>query len=144
MKTGYTWSRSRLSDECICICILASLKLLNFTIRLHLPYTFALQSIEYHRLRQARGEGHDTHQTKIVEEKICSSSPRFYSRSMSFHVHCLTEYFFRTSILPNTYLYTRPALSFKEDLYIGKKRKNEGKESILRNSSSWHDNDGVV
>lgn len=33
----------------------------------HLPYTFASQSIEYHRLRQARGEGHDTHQTKRVE-----------------------------------------------------------------------------
>ena len=50
--------------ECICICIFATLKLLNFTILLHLLYTLASQSIEYHRLRQARGEGHDMHQTE--------------------------------------------------------------------------------
>lgn len=62
---------------------------------------------------------------------------------MSFYVHCLTECLFRTSILPNTRLYTRSVLSFKEDLCIRKKRKNEGK-GILRNSSSWHDNDGAA
>ena len=72
---------------------------------------------------------------------------------MSTDVHCLTECLFRTSILPNTYFYTRSVLSFKEDLYIRKKKGREREREertreqsrILRNSSSsWHDNDDDV
>lgn len=65
MSKGYTYMH-------------ASLKLLNFTTSLYIPYFFVVQSIEYHRLRQARSTGHDMQQTNRERErkKICSSSPR--------------------------------------------------------------------
>jgi hypothetical protein len=87
--------------------IFAPLKLLNFTTSLYILYSFVLQSIEYHRLRQARGEGHDTHPTERVEKKRFAHLRLALNHSMSFYVHYLTECLFRTNILPNihTHIY---------------------------------------
>jgi len=103
------------------------LKLLNFTIRLHLPYNQS-NIIDYDR-REARDK--TRMQLKEKSNKICSSSPRIHSYSMSIHVHCLTEYLFRTHFLPNTRLYTRSALSFKEDLHRRwRRRRKRVKERV--------------
>ena len=108
---------------CTLMCICACWKLLNlFTTLLFFPYFFATQSIEYHRLRQARGEGHDTHQTKKVERRnfahLCFAFTLIQCHSM--YITWLTACFGRVSYLIYiciyTYMYTRSVLSFKEDL----------------------------
>ena len=140
---------------CMCIrvdiYILACLKLLNFfTTLLHFSFSLASQSIEYHRLRQARGEGHDTHPTlteqgTVERRKSCSSSPRFQSYPMSFDVHYLTECLVRTSILPNIHpsihgQYFRSRKTCVEEKE--RERKNacsRERKSQLRNSCFWCD-----
>lgn len=78
------------------------------------PHALGLSSIQYHRLRQAQGEGHDTLHGE-GEGKVAHLRLTLH-HSMSIDVHYLTECWFRTSCLPNTL--THPAAYVCVCVYI--------------------------
>ena len=132
-KTSQTWTRSRLTDECM-----RTYTRLFEIIEFHYSTTltpppllscFTINRISSITTGAGRGTRHASNSQSRAEREregeICSSSPRFHSYPMSFYVHYLTECLFRTSILPNTHLYTRSVLSFKEDLCVRNRRGGE-------------------